>query len=80
MSVNCPDNIDNTDIFDTFFNNSVEIIDLEDFIYTKLEKHWHYIYDKFKNTHYNFKSLSKNERNLLREKLEIILQEYRSLI
>jgi len=80
MSVNSPDNIDNTDVFDDMFCNSVESVDLEDFIYTKLDKCWHPIYDKFKESHYSFKSLTVGERNLLKEKLESILAEYRSLL
>jgi hypothetical protein len=78
-SVNNPDNIENVDIFDRWYERSVERIDFEDFIYAHLDKCWHGIFDKLKNANYDFQTLKPKERNLMKEKLYEILFKYRSV-
>lgn len=79
MSVNSPDSIENASIFDDVFTNNVERLELEDFIYSKLEERWHHIFDKFRDANYKLGALRKKERNLIKEKLIEIIEEYRRL-
>ncbi len=76
LSANNPIRLDDARVEDTRFSNTMLSIEMLDYIYVHLPSGFHPLFDKLKQSNYDFKALKPAEGETLRRALAEALEEY----